>query len=332
MSNVKDKPDSSPTLSGSLNISSKIPIVNTNFSLLSAEQESLTTKISKEEVNYIELNQVLGEKFEDNYIVLERISKGSYSLVYCLSRQITGRNYVLKRFFNKHDGIYEIWIFNKIPPHTNILKYKEYYIYSKSMFIIFDYFPRTLKQYIEIFYNNNILMSKNMIQKYMKQLILATIHCHTNFILHNDLKTENILTDYHGNLMIIDFGVSIHMDGNKRYKTSCVSPWYRSPEAFINDTVEKIDKKLYYNYSTDVWSIGCIFIEMLIGKPAFIAEKENQIYGKILDTLKNLDKLLRSDNILKLSDIEIDLITKFLNLNPEKRISLENSLEHKYFK
>jgi len=144
------------------------------------------------------------------------------------------------------------------------------------------------------------------------------------------------LIDKNGLIKIADFGLSRAFEVPMCCYTREVSTlWYRAPELLITTTIEK------YSPLIDVWSIGCIFAELLLKKPLFMGDSDiDQLY-KIARTLGTppLQKYsflpkFSAQNLsfyFKLESIGMELLLKMLEMVPEKRISSAKALQHDFF-
>lgn len=95
-----------------------------------------------------------------------------------------------------------------------------------------------------------------MLQSYLYQLLKAISFCHLRCILHRDLKPQNLLIDREGHIKLADFGLARMIGVPVRtYTHEVVTLWYRAPEVLLGTKL--------YTCALDVWSLGCIFAEMV---------------------------------------------------------------------
>lgn len=181
----------------------------------------------------------------------------------------------------------------------------------------------------------------------MHQLLNGTHEMHSKRIIHRDLKPQNLLMDEHLNVKIADFGLSrVYSIPIRPYTNQVVTLWYRSPELLLGS--------LDYSTPIDIWSLGCIFAELVTKNPLFTGDSElDQIFKifKILGTpteaewpgfknLKNYQSQIPSypknsiSSIIPselLGEVGIDLLERMLVYDPLKRITAKSALEHPYF-
>lgn len=123
----------------------------------------------------------------------------------------------------------------------------------------------------------------------MRQLLRGLDHCHTNHVLHRDIKSSNLLINQHGVLKIADFGLSTFFDPHNSVPltTNVVTLWYRPPELLLGAS--------HYSVGIDMWSTGCVLGEIYAGKPILPGKNEvNQLQScsyqisKVSDLFLNL--------------------------------------------
>ncbi|ERN06520.1 probable serine/threonine-protein kinase At1g54610 [Amborella trichopoda] len=216
----------------------------------------------------------------DSFEKLEKIGQGTYSSVFRARDLETGRIVALKkvRFDNfEPESVRfmarEILILRRLD-HPNVIKL-EGLITSRmscSMYLVFEYMDHDLAGLSSC---PDIIFSESQVKCYMKQLLSGLEHCHSRGVMHRDIKGSNLLVNNEGILKIADFGLANFVNpSHKQPLTSrVVTLWYRPPELLLGSTD--------YGASVDLWSVGCVFAELLLGKPILQGRTEVEQLHKI---------------------------------------------------
>ncbi len=147
---------------------------------------------------------------------------------------------------------------------------------EKKLTLVFEYLDSDLKKFLDtnILTNNsdfNGIVSTDyyygeaedqVIKSFLFQLLQGISYCHNKLILHRDLKPQNLLISRQGILKLADFGLARPFGAPVRaYSSEVVTLWYRAPDVLLGSK--------QYSTTIDIWSIGCIFAEMINGRPIF---------------------------------------------------------------
>lgn len=283
----------------------------------------------------------------DKYQKLERIGEGTYGVVYKARDVVTNQIVALKkiRLEGEDEGvpptaIREISVLKEIQ-HENIVKLIDTVHSDDKLYLIFEYLEKDLRKFIE----SSKTLQEPLIKKFLFQILSGISHCHRHRVLHRDMKPQNLLIDINQNIKLCDFGLArAFCLPMKTYTHEVVTLWYRAPEILLGS------KK--YSTPVDIWSIGCIFAELVLGKPIFTGDSEIDQIFKIFAVLGTPDestypgigalpdfkftfpkwKAQDFQSIFKgISELGIDLLSRMLIIDPTQRISAKNALLHPYF-
>lgn len=291
---------------------------------------------------------------------LNTIAGGTYGVVHRAQDKQTGEIVALKKIkIEKNLGGFPITSLREINillniSHPNIVGMKEIVIGEKisSVYMVMEYIDHDLK---ELMKHMPAPFGQSEVKCLLLQLLRAVEAFHENWILHRDLKTSNLLLSNKGILKVCDFGLARkYGDPIGKYTDLVVTLWYRAPELLLG-TKE-------YSTAIDMWSVGCIFAEILTKKPLFPGKGELDQLGLIFRTLGTPNeeiwpgfnelpqtsawKFKKHPNILRtkfpalphlasgpyLTDTGLDLMQKMLTYDPKKRITATEALQHPYFK
>lgn len=247
------------------------------------------------------------------------IGKGSYAFVYKGKNTLSGEIVAIKKINITFvdDAILnhiksEIKIMEKLD-HQNIVKLIDHkYDNYGNIYLILEYCSQGS---FSLFLNGKPLKEKYA-KKFMKQIAAATKYLIQNNILHRDIKPQNILMDSKKNIKLSDFGFAKIFSSNQKGSigdTVCGTPLYMAPE---------IIKYKNYGIKTDLWSLGALMYEMIIGKPLYKAKSHWELLKKIEDEPIFIPlKIIISDDCRK-------LIYALLQKDPNKRIDWEDFFNH----
>lgn len=210
---------------------------------------------------------------DESYIGLKKIGEGTYGAVYKATCKDSKELMALKKLKleSETEGFPITSIRETITllkgKHPNVIDVREIVFGSSSrldeIYIVMEFMDRDLKSLIS---DMKRPFEIEEVKLLMQQLISAIAHLHHNWILHRDLKTSNLLINK-GILKVGDFGLAREYGSPlKQYTNKVVTLWYRAPELLLNTG--------HYSTPIDIWSIGCIFGELLTMKPLFPGQSE----------------------------------------------------------
>lgn len=180
----------------------------------------------------------------------------------------------------------------------------------------------------------------------MAQLLEGLVYMHGCGVLHRDVKPQNVLITNSKIVKFADFGLARTVDiPLKKFTREIQTLWYRAPELMLGENK--------YSFGVDIWALGCIFAEIVTKKPLFQGDCQiDQIY-KIFQVFGTPDEIawpefsklpyfkeclprfkgVGIESMVPNLCVEgVDLLKKLLALDPKKRISAKEALEHSFFK
>ena len=315
----------------------------------------------------IEEYEPLNKIDEGSYGIVFRAREKATSKIYAIKKVKLERE---KEGF-PITALREITLMMKIE-HQNIVKVKEVVFGSTldKVYMVMEYIEHEIKSLVQQSFESMSMpkvdtagptstycLSTVEIKWIMRQLLKGVQHMHNNYIVHRDLKTSNLLINNNGIVKICDFGLArIFAEPPTPCTDLVVTLWYRAPELLLGANV-------YSGKAVDMWSVGCIMAELLLKEPIFMGNGElDQLdkifkmlgtptdetwkgwrslkHAKLISAKKGCKSKLRDkfpkialeDNDMYLTDTGLDLLSKMLTFDPEKRITAKDALGHLWFK
>ena len=294
------------------------------------------------------------ESIDDNvvskYSIQKRLGKGSYGIVWRAVDKETNEVIAIKKCFdcfqNGTDSqriFREISLLQQLNGHPNIVRLFDV-IRSKSgkdLYMVCEYMATDLNAVIK----SGIL--EPIHAKYIcYQMLSGLKFMHSAGVVHRDIKPSNILIDSSSRIKICDFGLArLINNSNLDVLTSYVATrWYRAPEIILGCSK--------YSFPVDIWSLGTILAEMILGKPLFPGTSTLNQLERIVELTGwpsegEIEKMNPSEKFLNSlsSRIEVkplcevmpgatvdsmDMVRQLLRFDPTKRLSASAALEHPF--
>ncbi|KAM8862278.1 cyclin-dependent kinase 17-like isoform 1-T7 [Spinachia spinachia] len=285
----------------------------------------------------------------ETYIKLDKLGEGTYATVFKGRSKLTDNLVALKEIRLEHEegapctAIREVSLLKDLK-HANIVTLHDIIHTDKCLTLVFEYLEKDLKQYMD---DCGSIMSVHNVKIFLFQLLRGLAYCHRRKVLHRDLKPQNLLINEKGELKLADFGLARAKSvPTKTYSNEVVTLWYRPPDVLLGSTE--------YSTPIDMWGVGCIFYEMITGRPLFpgsTVEDELHLIFRILGTpteetwpgittseefkTYNFPRY-RAEPLVnhapRIDNEGHDLLSVLLQFEAKKRVSAEEALTHSYFK
>ncbi|XP_040909321.1 mitogen-activated protein kinase 15 [Toxotes jaculatrix] len=312
-------------------------------------------KMSKkyESTNVSEVEEHISLKYE----IKKRLGKGAYGIVWKAVDRQSGEIVAVKKIFdafrNRTDAqrtFREIMFLQEFGDHPNIVRLLNVIRAQndKDIYLIFEYMDTDLHAVIK---KGSLL--KDIHKRYvMYQLLKAVKYLHSGNVIHRDQKPSNVLLDTDCVVKLCDFGLARSLNqiqedsGNPALTEYVATRWYRAPEILLGSS--------RYTKGVDMWSLGCILGEMLLGKALFPGTSTINQIEKIMSAIPHpspedilsikseygssvIQRMLLKPQV-PLEDLlqpsvppdALDLLRGLLVFNPDKRLTAEEALQHPY--
>jgi serine/threonine-protein kinase ULK2 len=215
-----------------------------------------------------------------NYVIQSKVGSGSYAQVYKAVHKSSGEIFAIKMIAKEKLGnderLYtnlesEIRIMRDYI-HPNVVRLYENLTSGRNIYLILEYCPGgDLTKFIRKTHH----LSDMVARVFFVQLVDGLSFLHSRNVIHRDIKPQNILlteSSAAATIKIADFGFAKHLTEAAMAQTPCGTPLYMAPEIFqMKD----------YNEKADLWSLGCVYYEMLVGTTPFRGSSPKELYTNI---------------------------------------------------
>lgn len=269
-------------------------------------------------MNDVSLKNSINNYVGDFIMTNKRLGKGNFASVYVGYHKISKLKVAIKKI--EVDNIFklkkhvkrEIELHKKLK-HANIVA-----LYD----VIYDEDSHTIYLIMELCEKGNLAtfqkkrpMKEYHIQRYINRLASGLKYLRENNVIHRDLKPQNLLITSSNEIKISDFGLAKEFNLDMLKHTYCGSPLYMSPEVIRHQK---------YNDKSDLWSVGIIIYEMIVGVPPYHVKNFYQLAKKI-----DADVITIPEKYKKYTSKELqNLLSNLLKKEPNARISWEEFFNH----
>ena len=282
----------------------------------------------------------------EDLVLIKSIGKGAFGEVFLTTKRGTQQQFAtkkvqksvvlqekVKKYFNN-----EIFILRNVN-HPNIIKLYEIKQTLNNFYLVFDLcngggLSNCLEKYMKN--NGNKPFSQEIVQHIMRQLVSGLQYLHKNKILHRDLKSDNVLVNFERDedkknfdllkcvVKIIDFGFARYLENDTLAQSVLGSPINMDPQILMK--MRKIDNNQSFGYDqkADIWSLGTICYEILIGTPPFDATSYEELTSKIQRGNYKIP------NNLQLSVEAVSFLNAMLQYDQKQRLDINQLAKHKF--
>ncbi|XP_074877477.1 cyclin-dependent kinase 7 isoform X2 [Buteo buteo] len=284
------------------------------------------------------------------YEKLDFLGEGQFATVYKARDKNSNRIVAIKKIKLGHrseakDGINrtalrEIKLLQELS-HPNIIGLLDAFGHKSNISLVFDFMETDLEVIIK---DTSIVLTQSHIKAYMLMTLQGLEYLHQHWILHRDLKPNNLLLDENGVLKLADFGLAKSFGSpNRVYTHQVVTRWYRAPELLFGARM--------YGVGVDMWAVGCILAELLLRVPFLPGDSDLDQLTRIFETLgtpteeqwpgmtslpdyvafKSFPGMPLQHIFSAAGDDLLNLLQGLFTFNPCTRVTATQALKQKYF-
>ncbi|XWS37615.1 hypothetical protein CRYUN_Cryun19dG0059900 [Craigia yunnanensis] len=287
------------------------------------------------------------KKVADRYLKREVLGEGTYGVVYKAIDTKTGQTVAIKkiRLGKQKEGVNftalrEIKLLKELK-EPNIFELIDAFPHKGNLHLVFEFMETDLEAVIRDW---NIFLSPAGIKSYIQMTLKGLAFCHKKWVLHRDMKPNNLLIGPNGQLKLADFGLArLFGSPDRKFTHQVFARWYRAPELLFGTK--------QYGAGVDVWAAACIFTEILLRRPFLQGTSDIDQLGKIFAAFGTPTPFQWPDMVYlpdyveyqyvpapplhslfpMASDDTLDLLSKMFTYDPKARITVLQALEHRYF-
>jgi len=284
---------------------------------------------------------------KERYIKGAVLGEGTFGVVTKAEDTLTRRHVAIKKIrLGKYKegvnftAIREIKLLMELR-HPHVIELVDVFPHKRNLNLVFEMCESDLEAVVK---DKFLPLGTPEVKSYVKMTLEAVAYCHASWVLHRDLKPNNLLIAPNGALKLADFGLArVFGSPNRRFTHQVFARWYRAPEQLLGSKA--------YGPGVDMWAIGCVFAELMLRKPYFPGSSDIDQLGRIYAGLgtpteenwpghKNMPDYVEFSHgvapplrqLFTTAPPEaLDLLQKLLAFDPNKRLSAADALKHAYF-
>ncbi|KAL4991575.1 kinase-like domain-containing protein [Aspergillus falconensis] len=302
-----------------------------------------------------EITEQMNDEIRHRYIKAKKLGEGTYAVVYLGHVRSDPTSFVAIKKIKVNteyrdglsmDAIREVKYLQELS-HPNVIALHDVFSSKdQNLNLVLEYLPRgDLEMLIK---DSDIHYGAADVKAWMGMLIRGIWFCHENFVLHRDIKPNNLLIASDGEVKLADFGLARSFaDPYMNMTHQVITRWYRPPELLYGAR--------QYSGAVDIWSVGMVFAELLLRVPFVAGNSDLDQISKICEAfgtptednwpgVSKLPNYIPADNNIPVQGREFflrqfptagpvgaDLLMSMCTLDPRRRSTAHQALQHRWW-